>query len=140
MEDILWHDRKRILGMPISFTRYQVTADRFITSKGLFRTETDEILLYRVLDLKLVRTFGQKMFGVGTITLYCADQSHPTLEIKNIKKPDAVRRFLSKAIEHERTIKGVTGREIVGAAGMMGGNPLVSDREFIDTDGDGIPD
>lgn len=44
--DILWKDRKRILGMPISFTKYEVSNDRFITHKGLLRTETDEILLY----------------------------------------------------------------------------------------------
>lgn len=135
----LWKDRKRILGMPISFTKYEVTNDRFITHRGLLSTETNELLLYRILDIKLTRKLSQKMFGVGTITLYCADKSHSTFEIKNIKKPDAVRKFLSKIVEQERTAKGVTGREIYGAAaGMMSGAdaPL----EFQDFDGDGIPD
>jgi hypothetical protein len=135
----LWKDRKRILGMPLSFTRYEVTKDRFITHKGLFSTETNELLLYRILDIKLVRKFGQKIFGVGTITLYSADQSHETLEIKNIKKPDAVRRFLSKIIEQERTSKGITGRELYGAAGVMAAADNGSSFDFSDSDGDGIP-
>ena len=128
----LWKDRKRILGMPITFTKYEVTANRLITHRGLLRTETDELLLYRIMDIKMSRTLGQKLFGVGTVTIYCADQSSGTLALQNIKKPDAVRRFLSKIVEEERTAKGITGREIYGAA--------ASAREFTDVDGDGIPD
>lgn len=134
LDAIVWKDRKRVLGMPLSFTRYEATADRLITHKGLFNTETNEILLYRILDIKMTRKLGQKLFGVGTIVLYSADQSDKTLELKNIRKPSEVRRFLSKAVEQERTLKGITGREMYGAAGSVAGEP------FVDVDGDGIPD
>ena len=127
----LWKDRKRVMGMPLSFTKYAVTTDRLITSKGFFRTETDEILLYRILDIKLIRKFSQKLFGVGTIILYCADKSHGTIEISNIKKPESVRMFFSKIVEQERTAKGITGRELYGTGAAA---------DFRDTDGDGIPD
>lgn len=134
-EKPLWRDRKRILGLPLSFTVYEVDKDRLTTRKGLFRTETNEILLYRILDIKLVRTLGQKICGVGTITLYSADQTHEVMEIKNIARPEAVRKFLSRIIEQERREKGLTGREIYGAAGLVqdGKHP------FADVDGDGIP-
>ena len=59
-EPILWKDRKRILGLPISFTRYELTATRLTIRKGLFSTTTDETRLYRVLDTSLTRTLGQK--------------------------------------------------------------------------------
>jgi len=142
-ETVLWHDRKRILGMPISFTVYEIDEERFTTRRGLLRTETDEILLYRILDIKLVRTLGQKLFGVGTITLYSADQSCSTFAIQNIKKPDAVRKFISKIVEQQRAQKGIRGREIVGAAGMIQGvvdADSIADTPFVDFDGDGIPD
>lgn len=134
-EKPLWRDRKRILGLPLSFTVYEVDKDRLTTRKGLFRTETNEILLYRILDIKLVRTLGQKICGVGTITLYSADQTHEVMEIKNIARPETVRKFLSRIIEQERREKGLTGREIYGAAGLVqdGKHP------FADVDGDGIP-
>ena len=135
-QGLLWRDRKRILGMPISFTRYEVDESRLTLRKGLLRTETDEVLLYRVLDIKMVRTLGQKLLGVGTLLLYCADQSTRTLELINIKKPEAVRKFLSRIVESERNAKGVTGREIYGMTSISvqgeGG-------DFVDLDGDGIP-
>jgi uncharacterized membrane protein YdbT with pleckstrin-like domain len=83
---IIWKDKKRFLGMPLSFTKYSIDDERLYLDKGLFTTTSDEILLYRILDIKVKRTFGQKSFGVGTITLYTADQTDRILELKNIKK------------------------------------------------------
>lgn len=127
---ILWKDRKRYLGMPISFTRYAVDTERFISRIGLLRTVTNEILLYRILDLKLTQSLGQKIFGVGTLTLFTADQSDSQVTLKNIAKPDKVRRFLSNIIEEERNKRRIAGRELYGAA-MAG---------MVDLDGDGVPD
>jgi uncharacterized membrane protein YdbT with pleckstrin-like domain len=115
-DEIIWKDRKRILGMPITFTRYEVVDDRLITRVGFFNTKTDEILLYRVLDLTLKRTLWQKMFGMGTITMHSADQTDGTFHIVNIARSDRVRRMLSKMIEELRDHRGVTGKEIIGAA------------------------
>ncbi|MDR3239746.1 MAG: PH domain-containing protein [Clostridiales bacterium] len=112
--EILWKDRKRYLGLPISFTRYEVSEDRLILRKGFFKTETDEILIYRIMDLRLVRTLGQKIFGVGTVTLISTDKSNPALELKNIKRPDDVRRFLSKLIEQQRAARGTSSSEFLG--------------------------
>ncbi len=139
-DPILWHDRKRILGMPISFTRYSVDQSRLYRKAGLFTTTTDELMLYRILDIKLTQTLGQKILGVGTVTLYTADQSNHQQDLINIKKPDAVRKFLSKLIEHERMEKHITGREMYGSAGI-GQNHEGCDSEemFTDFDGDGIP-
>ena len=117
-EEILWRDRKRtIFGLPWSFTVYEVTPEGFIRRKGLFVTETDEIMLYRVLDIKMIRTLGQKLNGVGTIVLYSADQSSHTERIVSVKHPDKVRRFLSSQVEKIRNEKGLTGREMFGTAG-----------------------
>jgi len=133
---VLWQDRKRFLGMPLSFTRYIVEEDRLITRIGFFRTEVNEILLYRILDVRMTRTLGQKICGVGTITLYTADRTDASLELKNIKKPEQVRRFLSKIVEKERDEKRVLGKEMYGAAG----GECKHNHEFVDIDGDGIPD
>jgi hypothetical protein len=128
--EVLWKDRKRYLGLPISFTRYIVDTDRFITKIGLLRTETNEVLLYRILDIKLTRTLGQKIFRVGTITLFTADQSDNQIIVKNIAKSEKVWRFISNIIEKEREERRIAGRELYGAA-LPG---------MIDMDGDGVPD
>jgi hypothetical protein len=128
-EPVLWKDRKRFLGMPISFTRYSIDANRFYTKIGFFRTVTNELLLYRIMDIKLVRTLGQKLFGVGTITLFTADQSDNQIIVKSIKNSEKVRRLLSNMVEDERNKRRLVGRELYGVA--IPGMP--------DTDGDGIP-
>lgn len=143
-EDILWKDRKRILGLPLSFTTYEVDGSRLTTRQGLLSTTTDEMLLYRILDLQMKQTLGQKLCGVGTIVLYTADQSTKTAELKNVKHPDKVRRFISRIVEQQRAEKGITGREMVGAAGHDCGDCGDSHdghaETFLDLDGDGIPD
>lgn len=116
-EQIIWKDRKRILGLPWTFTKYRVDGNRLYFSKGLFSTTEDELLLYRVLDIKICRTFGDKIFGVGTIILYTADKTNTELHIQSIKNPKEVRDMISKMVEEERIRLKVVGREMVGTAG-----------------------
>ena len=56
MESIeyLWKDRKRYLGLPLSFTRYRLSEDRLFCETGFFNIKSDEVLLYRVRDLELI--------------------------------------------------------------------------------------
>ncbi|MBR3532889.1 MAG: PH domain-containing protein [Clostridiales bacterium] len=129
-EPILWHDRRRYLGLPLSFTRYSFDSNKFYLKRGLFNTTSDEVLLYRVLDIRLSRTLWQKIFGVGTIVLKTADQTTPVLEIKSVKDSERVKTALSNIVENERNEKRVLGKEMFGTAGHAG----------IDLDGDGIPD
>jgi len=114
--DIIWKDRRRRLGLPLSFTRYSVKNNRFILSTGFFSTEEHELLLYRILDLSLKRTFFDKIFGVGSITLFTADESNKTLLIKKIKHPHTVKDLISKMVEEERAKIRITGREMYGVA------------------------
>ena len=105
-----WTDKKRILGMPISFTRYSLVSTQdwtkiFIQSGALFSQE-EEINLYRIYDLTRTRSLGEKMFGLGSITLYSKDESTPCLEIRHIKNPVEVRNLLAKKIEEEKAKRG----------------------------------
>ncbi len=117
-DEILWKDRKRYLGLPISFTRYSFDENRFYLKKGLLNVVSDEILLYRVLDVTLRRSLGQRLFGVGTIILSTADQTLPTMKIESIKDCERVFRALSNIVEKERNEKRVLGKEMFGAAGF----------------------
>ncbi len=133
--EILWKDRKRIWGLPLTFTKYSIDKDRLYIKKGFFSSETNELLLYRVLDIKSGRTLWQKICRVGTVSLYSADKSDNLLHLKNIKKSEQVRKFLSVLIEQRRNEKGITGREIYGASGLAQSHDVLPD-----TDGDGVPD
>ena len=81
----IWHDRKRILGLPISFTRYALSEDRLFLKRGVINVKQDEIVLYRVRDLRVSVSLWQRLFGVGTVTVISTDKSIPELVIKNIR-------------------------------------------------------
>ena len=86
-DPMLWRDKKRYLGLPISFTSYSLSEDRLFRDTGFFRRNYEEVLLYRVRDISLSRSLGQMIFGVGTITIISSDKTSAKLEIENVKAP-----------------------------------------------------
>jgi len=111
--EILWKDRKRILGMPISFTKYSLSKDRIFINTGLFNLNEEEILLYRVLDVSLKLSFWQRIFRVGSIIVKSSDQSTPVLEIKNVKKPKEVKELVYKYSEEMKMARRIRVGEII---------------------------
>lgn len=97
--ELLWKDRKRFWGMPLSFTRYSMSEDRLFLSVGFLSIKDDEVLLYRVKDITSSRTLWQRICGVGTITVVSADKSTPTLVLKNVKNPIEVKELLHSQVE-----------------------------------------
>ena len=97
--DYIWKDRKRFLGMPLSFTRYQMSEDRLFLSTGFFTVKDEEILLYRVRAISLTMTLWQRIFGVGTVTIISSDKTLPTLVLKNIKQPRMIKERIHRQVE-----------------------------------------
>ena len=121
--EYLWKDRKRFLGMPLSFTRYRLSEDRLFLSVGFFSIRDDEILLYRVRDIATKRNIWQRLFGVGTVTVMSSDKTMPNLVLKNIKDPVMVKELIHQQVEEAKIKRRVRYGEIMG-----------------DYDGDGEPD
>lgn len=125
----LWTDRKRFMGMPLSFTRYALSEDRLFLSIGLLSIKDDETLLYRVRDITTSRSLWQRIFGVGTVTVVSSDKTQPTLVLKNIKNPMAVKELLHNQVEAMKIQRRVRVGEI------MANNYDDSDDD-LDTDDD----
>ena len=109
----LWSDKKRILGMPISFTKYSLSEDRLFIDKGFLNLKSEEILLYRIRDLSVSRTLLQRLFGVGTITLHSSDKTSPTLEIEDVAKPLFVKELIHKNVEEMKIQRKMRVGEIL---------------------------
>ena len=113
----LWQDRKRWLGMPLTFTRYSLSEDRLFQSVGFLNIKDEELLLYRVRDIDTTRTLFQRMFGVGTVLVMSSDKSTPTLELKNIKNPMEVKELLHKQVEEMKIRRRMRFGEIMTSGG-----------------------
>ena len=113
--EYIWKDRKRFLGMPLSFTRYAMSEDRLFLSVGFISIKDEELLLYRVRDISSQRTLWQRIFGVGTLTVTSSDKTTPTLVMKNIKKPMDVKEILHQQVEEMKLRRRVRIGEIMSA-------------------------
>ncbi|MBQ1193735.1 MAG: PH domain-containing protein [Lachnospiraceae bacterium] len=111
-----WFDRKRtIFGLPLSFTKYAVTDEKLIIKTGFFNTKEEEIRLYRIMDVTLNRSLGERMFKLGTIHVISSDKSTPAFDIKRIKKSPEVKEIISDLVETARKKNRVSAREFMMA-------------------------
>lgn len=108
-----WSDRSRILGMPITFTKYSMSDDRIFCEKGLLIVKFEEILLYRVRDISMKITLGQRIFGVGSILLQSSDKTSPVLELRNIKNPREVKEMIHRQVEEIKVQRRMRFGEIL---------------------------
>ena len=110
--ELVWKDRKRtFLGLPLSFTVYSLDGERLFIKTGVLSVNEDEVRLYRIKDISLRRSFGQRLLGLGTIHCCSSDTTLKEFDIRNIKKPREVRELLSQMIEAERQKKRVRSLE-----------------------------
>ncbi|MDR3314427.1 MAG: PH domain-containing protein [Oscillospiraceae bacterium] len=118
----VWADRKRTLfGLPWSFTRYRLTGEKLTIESGVLSRHTEVVRLYRIKDVTLNRSFGERLFGLGTIYCASSDSSAGNFEIERIKCSAAVADALSDLVEVLRREMRVGMREFMGTDHDMDG-------------------
>ena len=115
--EYLWKDRKRILGIPITFTKYSLSEDRIFLQTGLLNVRLEEIVLYRVRDISMSVKLTQRIFGVGSIRLYSSDKSMPELDIKNVKRPWEVKELIHRQVEEMKIRRRMRVNEVLSDGG-----------------------
>lgn len=138
--EYLWKDRKRRLRLPLSFTRYALSGDRLFCETGFLNLRADEVLLYRVQDLELTMTLGQRIFGVGTICVHSSDKSLPHLDLKNVKRPREVKELIHRSVEEAKDKRRMRTTELLGQDDGVEYHDGDGIDDGWDSDGDGIPD
>ena len=111
--DTIWEDRKRILGMPISFTKYYLSEDRLFVQTGLLSMKIEETLLYRVTDISARVGLFQRIFGVGTIVVHSSDKSTPHIDLVNVKEPLVVKELIHKHVEQMKVSRNIRVSEFL---------------------------
>lgn len=124
----IWKDRKRtFLGLPLSFTRYMLTEDRIFVEKGFLNAVLDEENLYRIRDVRVSRTLGQRIFGLGTVTVFATNDE---TVLESIKNPIEVKEEIVRLVEEARKKYGIRASEML----------MATPDADCDHDLDGIPD
>lgn len=96
--------------LKIRYTRYRLSNQRLIISRGIFSRSMETIELYRIKDLQYHASFWQRMVGIGNIILISSDKSNPQIGL--IGFVDSSNKFhqIRSLVESARIKRGV--REI----------------------------
>lgn len=96
----------------MNFTKYQISKDELIITKGFFNRHTDSVELYLLKDPDMKESLWQRMFKVGTISVKIDSSSKSNragmfLELKNIRNVAEVRKLLRDYIEADVMERGI---------------------------------
>ena len=132
-KNAVWFDRKHYMWFPFSFTKYYIKNDRLYKDTGLLNSESEELLLYRVVDVSLKRSLKQKLYGTGTIELAVRVDRDSIVKLENIKRPKVVKDMISSLVENIRYEKRVVGSEFFGGGNFN--HPPMMDGHDMDMGG-----
>ncbi|MDE7043850.1 MAG: PH domain-containing protein [Acetatifactor sp.] len=97
-------ERKRwlFLGLPFTFTKYTIKEDMITIDEGLLKTVENDCYMYKVQDVTHSAPLLEKLAGLGTVTCYTGDTTHPTLILAHIRNSKAVKDFILQKSEEAR--------------------------------------
>ena len=103
-EDIKYRKRKRwvFLGLPFTFTVYIIKDDILTVDQGFFKKVENDCYMYKVQDVEHTQTFFERLVGLGTITCFTGDTTHPKLIIEHVKRSREIKNYILEASEAAR--------------------------------------
>lgn len=94
--------RTKFLALPVCFTTYRISEEKINIKRGLFSTTEDECYMYKVQDVRLVKSLMERIFGLGTIHCYTGDTTDKELTLAHIKNSDEIKDYLMEQSEEAR--------------------------------------
>lgn len=101
---MVYIERKRIklFGLPFSFTEYKINEEKITITRGFLSIVEDDVLMYKIQDIRLTKSVFERINGLGTITCYTGDTTHPLLKLYHIKNANKIKQFIMDSSEEAR--------------------------------------
>lgn len=110
-------ERKRwtFLGLPFTFTVYTVKEDMITVQEGFLNRRENDCYMYKVQDVELIRSLGERIFGLGTVKCYTGDTTDKELLLLHVKNSKAIKEFILEASEEARMKRRTMNMLNIGA-------------------------
>lgn len=115
-----FQERKRwvFLGLPFTFTKYIVKEDMITIDTGFWKKVENDCYMYKVQDVQLSASLGERMARLGTITCFTGDTTHPQLVLSHIKNAKTVKDFILEMSEEARLKRRTVNMLDIGSGEM----------------------
>ena len=125
-EKMEFNERKRwlFLGLPFTFTKYIIKEDMITVDEGLLKTVENDCYMYKVQDVEHSATFLEKIVGLGTVTCFTGDTTHPKLVLTHIKNSKAVKDFILQKSEEARLKRRTVNMLDIGSGDIQDADDL----------------
>ena len=119
-EDVKFVERKRwaFFGLPFTFTKYIIKDDMITIDQGFLKKVENDCYMYKVQDVELTASLAERMFGMGTITCFTGDTTHPKLILLHIKHSREIKNYILEASEAARMRRRTLNTLDIGTGGM----------------------
>lgn len=102
--DIKFVERKRwlFLGLPFTFTKFIIQDDVITINQGFLNKVENDCYMYKVQDVEHKASLLERLCGLGTITCFTGDTTHPKLIMPHIKHSKTIKNYILEASEAAR--------------------------------------
>lgn len=120
-KDVKYVERKRwlFLGLPFTFTKYIIKDDMLTMDQGFLRKVENDCYMYKIQDVQHTASLIERIFGMGSITCFTGDTTHPKLELIHIKHSKDIKNYLLEASEAARMKRRTLNTLNIGAEAMV---------------------
>lgn len=94
--------RVKFFGLPLSFTKYTISEEKVTITTGFLNITEDDCFMYKIQDVRLTRSFAERLFKLGTITCYTGDTTHPELILLHIRNSGEIKNYIMQYSEEAR--------------------------------------
>lgn len=104
----VWHATQALFFLPLllgllklltlRLTRYSLTSERLLYSRGLLLRRQDQIWLQRIRDFRIAKPLGARLTGTGYITLVSRDETLPRLDMGPFARCDRIEELVRQAV------------------------------------------
>ena len=93
-------------------TTWTVNQDSLVEKTGILNVNTEEILLFRVKDIRLYEPLLYRLVGLSQLTIITSDYTKPSIVLYGIKDGEELMHILRQLVANSRQVEGVKELDI----------------------------
>ena len=88
-------------------TTWTIQQNNLIEKTGILNVSTEEVLLYRVKDIRLYEPLLYRLVGLSKLTIITSDYTNPSITLYGIKNGEKLMNIIRQLVANSRKVEGV---------------------------------